>query len=241
MGTTVVNSCAQPRLHAVTHTQLPAAVLWDMDGTLIDSEPYWIDAEMSLATRFGVPWTHEDAITLVGNPLDVSAQVLIGRGVKLTEAEVIDSMVTEVSARAASSMPWVPEAMALLDEVVAAGIPCALVTMSIGSLVDQFVEQAGDVFAAVVTGDQVASGKPSPEAYLLAARRLGVDPSQCVAIEDSPVGIRSAHASGAATIAVPRYGESPVLDGITVLSTLEGVFLRDLARILYEHTTAVSL
>jgi beta-phosphoglucomutase-like phosphatase (HAD superfamily) len=211
-----------------------------MDGTLIDSEPYWIDAEMHLTARFGVRWTHEDGLTLVGNPLDVSAQVLIDRGVRLTEAEVIDALVTEVAARAEKSMPWVRDAKVLLDEVVGAGIPCALVTMSIGSLVDRFVEQAGDVFAAVVTGDQVTKGKPDPEAYLLAAKRLGVDPAQCVAIEDSPVGIRAAHASGAATIAVPRQTESPRIQGVTVLTTLEGVTLRDLGRILYEHATMVS-
>ena len=211
-----------------------------MDGTLIDSEPYWIEAEMNLAARFGVSWTHADALTLVGNPLDVSAQVLIDRGVRLTAAEIIDSMVTEVATRAAVLMPWVPEARALLNEVAQAGIPCALVTMSYGSFVDQFVEQAGGVFAAVVTGDQVATGKPDPEAYLLAAERLGVEPTQCVAIEDSPVGIRAAHAAGAATIAVPRYTEDPGIEGVTVLTTLEGLGLQDLARVLCEHTTTVS-
>ena len=227
------SSSVQPRLHAVTLSQLPAAVLWDMDGTLIDSEPYWIDAEMALAARFGVSWTHADGLTLVGNPLDVSAQVLVDRGVRLTEAEIID-------ARAAASMPWVAGAKALLGKVVGAGIPCALVTMSIGSLVDRVVEQAGDVFAAVVTGDQVARGKPDPESYLLAARRLGVDPTRCVAIEDSPVGIRAAHASGAATIAVPRHTKDPGIPGVTVLTTLEGVGLQDLARFLCKSTTTMS-
>lgn len=234
------SSSVQPRLHAVTLSQLPAAILWDMDGTLIDSEPYWIDAEMKLAAKFGVSWTHEDGLTLVGNPLDVSAHVLIDRGVPLTEAEIIDALVTEVAAGVEVSMPWIAAARTLLTEVVDAGIPCALVTMSIGSLVDQFVEQAGDVFAAVVTGDQVARGKPDPEAYLLAAKRLGVDPTRCVAIEDSPVGIRAAHASGAATIAVPRHTEDPGIQGVTALATLKGVGLQDLARILCEHTTMVS-
>ena len=211
-----------------------------MDGTLIDSEPYWIAAETHIAARFGVSWTHEDGLTLVGNPLDVSAQVLIHRGVRLTEAEIIDTLVTEVAARAAASMPWVPEARALLGEVIDAGIPCALVTMSFGSLVEQVVAQAGSVFAAVVTGDQVAKGKPDPEAYLLAAQRLGVNPALCVAIEDSPVGIRSAQASGAATIAVPRHTADPGIPGVTVITTLEGVGVQDLARILNEHTTAIS-
>ncbi len=210
-----------------------------MDGTLIDSEPYWIEAEMNLAARFDVSWTHADGLTLVGNPLDVSAQVLISRGVLLTEAEIVDTLVTEVAARAAESMPWVPEARTLLDEVIAEGIPCALVTMSFGSLVEQVVALAGDVFAAVVTGDQVARGKPDPEAYLLAAQRLGVDPAQCVAIEDSPVGIRSAHASGAATIAVPRYTADPEIHGVTVLASLDGIDVGELARILSAHTAAI--
>ncbi len=219
---------------------MPAAVLWDMDGTLIDSEPYWIEAEMKLAAGFGVPWSHADGLTLVGNPLDVSAQILIERGVKLGEAEIIDALVVEVAARVGERTPWVPEAKRLLDEVVEAGIPCALVTMSLGVLVDRFVEQAGDVFSAVVSGDQVSRGKPDPEAYLVAAKRLGVDPTRCVAIEDSPVGIRAAHSSGAATVAVPRHTEAPAISGVKVLSSLEGVSLRDLARILSENAKTVA-
>jgi len=201
-----------------------------MDGTLIDSEPYWIDAEMSLAARFGVPWTYDDGLSLVGKPLDVSASILIDRGVPLPADEVIDYMVTEVARRATIAMPWLPDARALLDEAVAAGIPCALVTMSIGAFVERFREHAGDVFDAVVTGDQVANGKPDPEAYLTAAARLGVDPRRCIAIEDSPGGVRSAHASGAVTIAVRRHAELPDLPGVTTLSSLEGLHVADLAR-----------
>jgi len=201
-----------------------------MDGTLIDSEPYWIDAEMSLAARFGVPWTYDDGLSLVGKPLDVSASILIDRGIPLPADEVIDYMVTEVARRATIAMPWLPDARALLDEAVAAGIPCALVTMSIGAFVERFREHAGDVFDAVVTGDQVANGKPDPEAYLTAAARLGVDPRRCIAIEDSPGGVRSAHASGAVTIAVRRHAELPDLPGVTTLSSLEGLHVADLAR-----------
>ncbi len=211
-----------------------------MDGTLIDSEPYWMDAERALATRFNVPWSHEDALSLVGNPLDVSAQILIDRGVRLTSAEIIDSMMDEVAARAHESMPWIPEARSLLDDVVRAGIPCALVTMSMGALVEQVVERSNGVFAAVVTGDQVAEGKPDPEAYILAAQRLGVDPTTCVAIEDSPVGIRSAHASGAATIAVPRYTPDPDLPGVTLLKSLDGLGVQGLARIYSLHAASIA-
>jgi HAD superfamily hydrolase (TIGR01509 family) len=203
-----------------------------MDGTLIDSEPYWIDAEMALAARFGVAWTHADGLTLVGFALDASARILIARGIPLSEAEIIDELVTAVAARAAANMPWLPDARALLVEAVAAGIPCALVTMSIGVLVDQFVADADHVFGAVVTGDQVARGKPDPEAYLVAAARLGVDPADCIAVEDSPVGVRAAHGSGAATIAVRGNEGVPVLPGVTTLTTLEGIDLASLADIL---------
>lgn len=223
----------------MTLSQFPAAVLWDMDGTLIDSEPYWMDAEKALADRFDVPWSHEDALALVGNPLNVSAQILIDRGVRLTPVEVIDSMVREVSERAHESMPWILEARSLLQDVASAGIPCALVTMSIGSLVEQVVERSSGVFAAVVTGDQVVEGKPHPEGYLLAAQRLGVDPLRCVAIEDSPVGIRAAHASGAATIAVPRYTPDPDLPGVTVLKSLEGLGLLGLTSIFATHLASM--
>lgn len=206
-----------------------------MDGTLIDSEPYWIEAEIALAERFGVNWTHADGLTLVGNALDASAQVLIARGIPLSAAEIIDTLVNAVAARAAESMPWMPDARALLDDAVAAGIPCALVTMSIGALVDQFIGEAGDVFTVVVTGDQVSRGKPDPEAYLLAAARLGVNPRDCVAIEDSPVGVHAAHASGATTIAVRGNDGVTPAPGLTQLLTLDGIGVDALARLLDEE------
>ena len=206
-----------------------------MDGTLIDTEPYWIEAEQALAVRFGIDWTHADGLSLVGNPLDVTAQVLMGRGVALGEPEIIDALITEVAARAQAHMPWLPDARALLDEVRAAGIPCALVTMSIGALVEGFLEASGPVFDAVVTGDLVAHGKPHPEPYLTAAALLGVDAGDCVAIEDSLVGVGSAHASGAVTIAVRRNMELPDLDGLTRVATLDGIGVRGLVDMMAAH------
>jgi beta-phosphoglucomutase-like phosphatase (HAD superfamily) len=219
----------------VTTFALPAAVLWDMDGTLIDTEPYWMEAEADLARRFGVEWTDADGLSLVGNPLDTSAQILIDRGIRLEQDEIILTMVTQVSNQAKRHMPWLPDSRTLLDELVAAGVPCALVTMSIGALVDTFVEAAGGVFAAVVTGDEVRNGKPDPEAYLTAAERLGVDPRQCVAIEDSPAGVRSASGSGAVTLAVRRHASLPSLPGVSRLASLDGVGLDGLAHFFAGH------
>jgi beta-phosphoglucomutase-like phosphatase (HAD superfamily) len=206
-----------------------------MDGTLIDTEPYWMEAEEDLASRFGVEWTDEDGLSMVGNSLDMSAQFLIDRGVRLSQDDIISTMVAQVSDRARIHMPWLQDSRALLDELVAAGVPCALVTMSIGALVDVFVDAAGDVFSAVVKGDDVRHGKPHPEAYLMAAERLGVDANRCVAIEDSPAGARSAHASGAVTIAVRRHAPLPSLLGMSRLTSLDGVGIDDVARFFAGH------
>lgn len=186
-------------------------------------------AQTDLARRFGIDWTYDDGIAMVGNPLDASAQVLIDRGVRLESHEVISTLVDQVSARAREHMPWLADARVLLDEIVAAGVPCALVTMSIGALVDAFLESAGDVFAVVVTGDQVSRGKPDPEAYLMAARRLGVDPRSCIAIEDSPAGVRSARDSGAATIGVRRHVPLPSLSAVSRVTSLDGIGIDGLA------------
>lgn len=207
----------------MTPRDLPAAVLWDLDGTLIDSEPYWIEAEAELTGRFGVEWSHEDALSLVGNPLPDSARILIARGVLMGEAEVIDALVGAVTARARVRIPWIPEALALLEQAREAGIPCALVTMSVGSFTDVVLAEIGHLFQAVVTGDQVVNGKPDPEGYLLAAERLGVHASDCVAIEDSAPGTGAAHASGARTVAVPRHGAVPPREGMVMLDSLAGL------------------
>lgn len=195
-----------------------------MDGTLIDSEPYWIAAETALATRFGVEWTHEDGLSLVGRPLEYSGQILHDRGVALEVSEIAATLITAVAEQMRGHVPWQADARRLLEAVVAAGIPCALVTMSYSRLADAFLAQAPDAFAVVVTGDEVSRGKPDPEAYLTAAERLGVDVEACVAIEDSPAGIGSALASGAATIGVQRLvpvGADPRLTRVSTLAALD--------------------
>lgn len=198
------------------------AVLWDLDGTLIDSEPYWIAAEIALAERFSVTWTHADGMTLVGKPLMGSAHILRDRGVDLPVEEIVDELLGSVTARMREHVPWQADALALLHSVRAAGIPCALVTMSYRRMAQAALDALPDVFDVVVTGDQVTQGKPHPEAYLTAAAQLGVPIDQCVAIEDSPSGVRSGHASGAYTLGVQRLVEIPALEGMSRVRTLEG-------------------
>ncbi len=213
------------------NASLPAAVLWDMDGTLIDTEPYWIRAETDLCATYGAAWTHEDGISLVGNPLSVSARALQARGLDLNVPEIIDALLVQVTAAVRAHMPWQDDARRLLDRVVAHQIPCALVTMSYAFLADALVEQC-DVFGAVVTGENVKNGKPHPEPYLMAARMLGVPIERCLAIEDSPSGVRSAHASGARAVGVKRLSEIDALPGMSRVRSLDSLTDEVIARIM---------
>ena len=133
-------------------------------------------------------------------------------------------------------MPWRPGARELLAELLAAGVPCALVTMSYAVLAESMVRQlpTGSL-AAVVTGDQVTDGKPHPEAYLTAAALLGVDPARCVAIEDSPTGIASAEAAGCAVIAVPHAVPIDAAPTRTLRPTLVGLGVAELEAVLRRH------
>lgn len=213
---------------------LPAAVLWDMDGTLVDTEPYWLAAEVELSAAHGGTWDDALAVDLVGGALSVTAALLRERaGVKGTIEEIMTDLVDRVIAKVhAGGVPWRPGALNLLADLRAAQIPCAVVTMSIRRLSDVVLTSLpADTFATIVTGDQVRHGKPHPEPYLLAASRLGVQPGHCIAIEDSLPGLASAEAAGTRSVGVPAYIPIPPAPGRTRLRTLEGVSVSDLRSI----------
>lgn len=209
---------------------LPAAVLWDMDGTLIDSEPYWIAEEHALVESFGGTWSDELAHQLVGNALATSADFIIANSpVDLDPLTLIHRLQGGVIRRIQEEVPWRPGARELLAELRAAGVLCALVTMSWVDLADAVVACLPDEsFDVVITGDVVERGKPHPEPYTTAARLLGVNVHECVAIEDSTAGMRSAHAAGAMTIVVPHVVDVDAPDGVRRLTSLAGVRPGDL-------------
>ena len=212
---------------------LPVAVLWDMDGTLVDTEPYWIAEERSLVQAHGGVWTEEHAHQLVGNDLLVSAEYILAHcPIELTPVEIVHELLAGVVARVTEHVPWRPGARELLASLVAHGVPCALVTMSWESLATAVVSNLPTgSFVVVVTGDVVSHGKPHPEPYLSAARLLGVELGACIAIEDSPPGVASAVAAGIATIAVPHHVEVPETTGAVQISTLAGLAPQDLLRL----------
>ena len=161
-----------------------------MDGTLVDTEPYWMAAEHALVAEFGGTWTDADGASLVGNPLLTSARIIRERGsVDLPDEVIVDRLVEHVRRAVVLGVPWQPGARELLAEIVAKGLPCALVTMSYVDLAEAVVSALPPgSFATLVTGDVVTHGKPHPEPYLTAAERLGVRPQDCIALEDSPPG-----------------------------------------------------
>jgi len=205
------------------------AVLWDMDGTLVDTEPYWIAAERALVEEHGGRWTEEDGLRLVGQALPASARMLQDAGVRLGVREIIDTLIAEVLRGVEREVPWRPGARELLADLDRHGVPCAMVTMSEGPLAGLVAAglPAG-TFRFLVTGDMVSAGKPDPEPYLLALSTLresieSLVPHRVVALEDSLPGATSAAASGAATIAVPHRGHVPPAGGWDLWETLAGV------------------
>ena len=204
-----------------------------MDGTLVDTEPYWMAEERALVDRHGGVWTDEHARQLVGNDLLVSAEYILAHSpIMLTPLEVVNELLAGVVARVGEHVPWRPGARELLAGCVAEGVPCALVTMSWESLASAVVMNLPlGSFTAVITGDVVSHGKPHPEPYLAAARLLGVELGDCIAIEDSPPGVASAVAAGIPTIAVPHQVPVPEMVGAVQLSTLVGLEPQDLLTI----------
>src|SRR3954451_16587321 len=221
----------------------PAAVLWDMDGTLVDTEPYWIECEFELVEAHGGTWSMDHAHAIVGSDLHESGRYIKEHGgVDLPIDEIVNELMDGVIARVRRSVPWRAGARDLLAQLRAEKIPCALVTMSWRRLADAIVDQLprGSFWprcggrlpaptvdhrprgscAATIVGDEVRRGKPHPEPYLAAARALKVEPHDCVALEDSPTGVRSATAAGCHVIAIPHIVEIPVKRGLRQVESL---------------------
>jgi HAD superfamily hydrolase (TIGR01509 family) len=202
------------------------AVLFDMDGLLIDSEPLWLAAETRVIRRLGgLPWTETDQHALLGGSLQRTVRYLLTRATAPQPPEVVAdwlmSGIEETVLR--DGVPLQPGAAELHAQVRARGIPNALVTSSERGFMEAVLASTGLRFDVTVCADDVTATKPAPEPYLLAAKRVGVRPDRCWVLEDSPNGIASAEAAGCRTIAVPSLLPIPAENGRIVVRSLREI------------------
>ncbi|MBV9382940.1 MAG: HAD family phosphatase [Streptosporangiaceae bacterium] len=204
-----------------------AAVLFDMDGLLVDSEPLWLEVETQVMARLGAPWSETDQQALLGGSLERTVSYLLAKATRPVPRAVVaewmmDGIVELVHER---GVPVRPGARELLAEVAAAGVPYALVTSSQRVFADVVLASTGMRFGVVVCGEDVTATKPDPEPYLLAAKLLCTDPARCVVLEDSPNGVASAEGAGCRVVAVPSLVPIPPAPGRVVVGSLRDVGL----------------
>jgi HAD superfamily hydrolase (TIGR01509 family) len=209
------------------------AVFLDMDGTLVDTEGFWWDAEREVFADLGhtldESWRH----VVVGGPMTRSAGFLIeATGADITLAELTVLLNERFEQRIGRGVPMMPGAERLLSELAAHNIPTALVSASHRRIIDRIVHSLGPAnFALTIAGDEVARTKPHPEPYLLAASGLGADPVRCAVVEDTATGVAAAEAAGCRVVAVPSVAPIAAAAGRVVVGSLEEVdlaFLRTL-------------
>lgn len=200
------------------------AVVFDMDGLLLDTEVLWQRAEEALFRRHGAEFTWDDKMAVIGSSFAFTAEYFAKRlglpaerGADLVN-EMLELMYQELG-RQVDSRPGAVE----LVERLRGDVPVALASNSPRRLVDLALRTAGltDAFAVIVTSDDVEHPKPAPDLYLLACERLGVPPHDAIALEDSASGVTAAKAAGLTCIAVPQYAETDVSAADRVIDSLE--------------------
>ena len=181
------------------------AVIFDMDGLLVDSEPVWDKARNAMADIAGKPWSALDHDAVMGVSTDEWADYMIERlELSMSREEVVDAVIGRMTEMYGDGVPYLPGAVELVD-AAAAAFRTGLASGAHPALIDIVTADApmAGKFEVIIAADEVGVGKPAPDVYLEAARRLGVDPADCVCLEDSGNGILSGAAAGMKVIAVP--------------------------------------
>jgi HAD superfamily hydrolase (TIGR01509 family) len=210
-------------------------VLFDMDGLLVSTEQTWFEVETELMAQLGAAWGPEHQAALVGGPLAHSAQYMLDLAGRSdidrvwVETALLDGMVTRLRE---GPVRWMPGARELLADVTDNGVPAGLVSSSYRNVMDAVLDSVGhEWFSITVSADDVARTKPYADPYLAAAAGLGLDPTCCVALEDSATGAAAARAAGCVTVAVPSVVQvdPSVVDAVVAsLADIDLSWLRDL-------------
>lgn len=212
------------------------AVLWDMDGTLVDSEKLWDIAMHALYARMGAVLTPEVRESTVGGSSETVMRIVYDDlGLEpdpAAMAESADWLHDYTGELFERGLPWQPGAQEMLDGLTAAGVPMALVTNTRRDLAERALNSIGrHYFSVTVCGDEVPSGKPAPDPYLRAAHLLGLPAEHCLAVEDSVTGTASAEAAGCPVLVVPNDVEVPVGARRRHVETLGALDVSDLRAI----------
>jgi HAD superfamily hydrolase (TIGR01509 family) len=211
-----------------------SAVLFDMDGLLVDTEPLWLRAEIATMAELGARWTEADQRAILGGSLAQAAHYFKeASGTGMAPARIADMLVTRMLAELGTAeIPIQPGAADLLAEVAASGVPRALVSASVRPIVDVVLSAMAASglpgFAVTIAGDDVERGKPDPEPYRRAGELLGIDVQRAVVLEDSPNGVRSGVAAGATVVAVPHAVPIDPAPRVHVRGSLVGLDLAGL-------------
>ena len=207
-----------------------SAILFDMDGTLIDSEPLWLKAEIEVMAEVGCHWDEQDQINCLGGPAERTERYMQERSKNIKPYGYFINRLHEVmKERITNELDLIPNALELLKECKKAGIKIALVTASSRDLMTIVLKRFPQgTFDVVVSGDDVEKSKPDPAPYLLAAKQLSVDISKCVVIEDSLTGVESGLASGAQVIGIPHLVQMKENPSLRIISSLRDIRLSDI-------------
>lgn len=208
-----------------TRTGALRAVLFDMDGLLVDSEPVWSVAEAEIMDWLGGPWNLEVKARCVGRRIDESCRILVEvAGSDVAPEEVERRLIARMCGLFRADLPLLPGALELVDAVRAAGVATALVSSSYRALIGAALESIGaHRFDVTLGGDEVVRGKPDPEPYATAATTLGVHPADCVVLEDSLAGAQSGEAAGCQVVVVPNVVAVPPAPRRAVVPSLTDV------------------
>ena len=201
---------------------MPAAIIFDLDGVLLDSEQRWNEAKEALVREAGGTWLEEAPTVMMGmSSPEWSAYLRDDLGVQRDLDAINADVVRRMHESYEAGLPLLPGALETV-RALAARWPLGLASSSNREIIDVFLERSGvgDLFGATVSSEEVARGKPAPDVYLETARRLDVDPRTCVAIEDSANGLRAAHAAGMPVIAAPNPHYPPGDDALAVAAAV---------------------
>ncbi|WP_084501076.1 HAD family hydrolase [Actinomyces slackii] len=219
--------------HVTTSTPLPQdftihAVLWDMDGTLMDSQPLWDESFIRRCTALGGSTPPELVAELTGASIRRAREIIAATGIAaswedpLTQ-EVFETMARDVREAVAARPPLLPGAREITSALAEIGLAQAIVSASPRPIVERVAAELGDVFYTLVTGDDGAGSKPDPLPYATAVERLGMDPGECVVVEDSATGAASARGVGIHVVQIGPRKHFPADPGLVVVPDLASI------------------